>query len=169
MEVGQKIGTEKAEAVFRRYADMIYRVALHNLDDPADADDILQEVCLVLLTKKIPEDEEHLKSWLIRVTINKCRDLSRSFWRRNRKSIDDYRRNRKSIDDYKELEAENPPEIMAELQSLSESYRNIIYLYYYEEYTVSEIAQLLRMNVNTVKSGLRRARDQLKKLLTEAE
>lgn len=159
MEVGQKIGTEKAEAVFRRYADMIYRVALHNLDDPADADDILQEVCLTLLTKKIPEDEEHLKSWLIRVTINKCRDLSRSFWRRNRKSIDDY----------EELEAEKPPEIMVELQSLSESYRNIIYLYYYEEYTVSEIAQLLRMNVNTVKSGLRRARDQLKKLLTEAE
>nr|WP_316622546.1 sigma-70 family RNA polymerase sigma factor [uncultured Ruminococcus sp.] len=157
--MGQKIGTEKAEAVFRRYADMIYRVALHNLDDPADADDILQEVCLVLLTKKLPEEEEHLKSWLIRVTINKCRDLSRSFWRRNRKSIDDY----------EELKAEKPPEIMAELQSLSESYRNIIYLYYYEEYTVSEIAQLLRMNVNTVKSGLRRARDQLKKLLTEAE
>lgn len=157
--MGQKIGTEKAEAVFRRYADMIYRVALHNLDDPADADDILQEVCLILLTKKIPEEEEHLKSWLIRVTINKCRDLSRSFWRRNRKSIDDY----------EDLEAEKPPEIMAELQSLSESYRNIIYLYYYEEYTVSEIAQLLRMNVNTVKSGLRRARDQLKKLLTEAE
>lgn len=157
--MGQKIGTEKAEAVFRRYADMIYRVALHNLDDPADADDILQEVCLILLTKKIPEDEEHLKSWLIRVTINKCRDLSRSFWRRNRKSIDDY----------EDIESEKPPEIMAELQSLSESYRNIIYLYYYEEYTVSEIAQLLRMNVNTVKSGLRRARDQLKKLLTEAE
>lgn len=157
--MGQKTGTEKAEAVFRRYADMIYRVALHNLDDPADADDILQEVCLVLLTKKLPEDEEHLKSWLIRVTINKCRDLSRSFWRRNRKSIDDY----------EDIEAEKPPEIMAELQSLSESYRNIIYLYYYEEYTVSEIAQLLRMNVNTVKSGLRRARDQLKKLLTEAE
>ena len=157
--MGQKIGTEKAEAVFRRYADMIYRVALHNLDDPADADDILQEVCLTLLTKKIPEDEEHLKSWLIRVTINKCRDLSRSFWRRNRKSIDDY----------EDIEAEKPPEIMAELQSLSESYRNIIYLYYYEEYTVSEIAQLLHMNVNTVKSGLRRARDQLKKMLTEAE
>ncbi len=157
--MGQKIGTEKAEAVFRRYADMIYRVALHNLDDPADADDILQEVCLILLTKKIPEDEEHLKSWLIRVTINKCRDLSRSFWRKNRKSIDDY----------EELEAENPPEIMAELQSLSESYRNIIYLYYYEEYTVSEIAQLLRMNVNTVKSGLRRAREKLKKLLTQEE
>ena len=159
MEVGQKIGTEKAEAVFRRYADMIYRVALHNLSNPADAEDILQEVCLVLLTKKIPEREEHLKRWLIRVTINKCRDLSRS-----------YRRRRwESIDDYGHLEAEKPPEIISELQSLPENYRNIIYLYYYEKYTVSEIAEILRMNVNTVKSGLRRARDQLKKLLTEAE
>ena len=157
MEVGRQIGTEKAEAVFRQYADMIYRVALHNLKNPADADDVLQEVCLVLITKKIPEDEEHLKRWLIRVTINKCRDLSRS-----------YRRRRwESIDDYEHLEAEKPPEIISELQSLPENYRNIIYLYYYEKYTVSEIAEILRMNVNTVKSGLRRGREQLKKLLTD--
>lgn len=155
----QKIGTVKAEAIFRQYADMIYRVALHNLDHPADADDILQEVCLILLTKRIPQDEEHLKRWLIRVTINKCRDLSRS-----------YRRHRwESIDDYEHLEAEKPPELLGELQSLPENYRNIIYLYYYEEYTVSEIADILRMNVNTVKSGLRRARDQLKKLLSETD
>lgn len=152
-----KIGTEQAEAVFRQYADLIYRVALHNLKNPADAEDILQEVCLVLMTRKIPGQEDHLKRWLIRVTINKCRDLSRSFWRRNRESLDDYTH----------LEAEKPPEIPEELQELPKNYRNIIYLYYFEEYTVSEIAEILRMNVNTVKSGLRRARDQLKKLLTE--
>ena len=153
----RKVGTEQAETIFRRYADMIYRVALHNLKNQDDADDILQEVCLVLITKRIPEDEEHLKRWLIRVTINKCRDLSRSFWRRNRESINDY----------EHLEAEKPPEVLEELQELSENYRNIIYLYYYEEYTVSEIAEILRMNVNTVKSGLRRAREQLKKSLSD--
>ena len=157
--MGHRIGTEKAEAVFRQYADMIYRVALHNLSNPADADDILQEVCLVLLTKKFPEDEEHLKRWLIRVTINKCRDLSRSYRRRGWERLEDHT----------DLEAEKPPEILAELQSLPENYRNIIYLYYYEKYTVSEIAEILRMNVNTVKSGLQRARKQLKKLLTETE
>lgn len=155
--MGKMIGTENAESIFRRYADMIYRVALHNLKNPADAEDILQEVCLVLLTKKNPEDEEHLKRWLIRVTINKCRDLSRSFWRRNRESLEDY--------DY--LEADKPPEILEDLQMLSESYRNIIYLFYYEKYTVSEIAEILHMNVNTVKSGLRRAREQLRKVLTD--
>lgn len=157
--MGKRIGTEKAEAVFRQYADMIYRVALHNLSNPADADDILQDVCLVLLTKKIPEDEEHLKRWLIRVTINKCRDLSRAYRQRGWESIEDHAY----------LEAEKPPEILAELQSLPENYRNIIYLYYYEKYTVSEIGDILRMNVNTVKSGLRRGREKLKKLLTETD
>ena len=159
MEVEHKIGTEQAEAVFRRYADMIYRIALHDLKDPADAEDILQEVCLVLMTKRVPDDEEHLKRWLIRVTINKCRDLSRSFWRRNRESIDDY----------EHLEADKPPEIIEELRQLPENYRNIIYLYYYEEYTVSEIADILKMNVNTVKSGLRRARERLKSYLTDTQ
>lgn len=159
MEVEQKIGTEHAEAIFRQYADMIYRIALHNLKNPADADDILQEVCLVLITKPIPEDEEHLKRWLIRVTINKCRDLSRSYWRRNRESLDDY----------EHIEAQEPPGIPEEVQELPERYRNIIYLYYCEEYTVSEIAEILRMNVNTVKSGLRRAREQLRKLLTDSD
>ncbi len=157
--MGQKIGTEQAETLFRQYADLIYRVALHNLKNPADAEDILQEVCLVLMTKRLPEQEEHLKRWLIRVTINKCRDLSRSFWRRNRESIDDY----------EHLPAEPPPEIFLDLQTLPEHYRNIIFLYYYEEYTVSEIADILHMNVNTVKSGLRRAREQLKKQLTETD
>lgn len=153
--MGRKSDFGTAEAIFRQHADLIYRVALHNLQNPADAEDILQEVCLVLLTKRIPEDEEHRKRWLIRVTINKCRDLSRSYWRRNRESLDDYQH----------LRAEEPPGVMEELEELSESYRNIIYLYYYEEYTVSEIAEILKKNVNTVKSGLRRAREQLKETL----
>lgn len=151
------IGTEKAEAIFRQHADMIYRVALHNLKNSADAEDILQEVCLVLMTKSPPENEEHLKRWLVRVTVNKCRDLSRSFWRRKRESIDDY----------EHLEADKPRSIIEEIGELPEKYRNIIYLYYYEEYTVSEIAQILGMNINTVKSGLQRARKQLRELLTE--
>lgn len=154
-----RIGTDQAESIFRQYADMIYRVALHNLKDPADADDILGEVCLVLMTKKVPDEEQHLKRWLIRVTVNKCRDLSRSFWRRNRESIDDY----------EHIEAPPPNGFPEEVQNLPENYRNIIYLYYYEEYTVSEIADILNMNVNTVKSGLKRAREQLKRLLKDSD
>ena len=72
-----------------------------------------------------------------------------------------------NIDDFTHLQADPPEEILEELWELSEQQRNIIYLYYYESCTVSEIARILGMNVNTVKSGLQRARVKLKELLTE--
>lgn len=155
--MGNISGTEKAEQVFREYADMIYRIALHNLSSSADAEDILQEVCLVLMTKPSPEDEVHLKRWLIRVTINKCKNFKRSFWQRNRQSIDDF----------SYITAPEKREMMEELYSLPENYRNIIFLYYFEEYTIPEIAEILEKNENTVKSSLQRARKRLKKILTE--
>lgn len=136
---------------------MIYRVALHRLENTSDAEDVLQEVCLALMTKDPPEDEEHLKRWLIRVTLNKCSNLKRSFWRRKRESLDDYAH----------LEAAPVPSLPPELYELSENDRTIIYLYYFEDYTVSEIAEILGKNVNTVKSSLQRARKRLKTLLTE--
>ena len=154
-----KFGTAKTELVFRQYADMIYRVALHNLRNSADAEDILQEVCLALMTGNPPDDEPHLKRWLIRVTLNKCKNLKRSFWRRNRESIEDYTH----------LPAPEIPAIPDEIYALSENYRSIIYLYYFEDYTVSEIAEILHKNENTVKSSLQRARKKLKTLLTEEE
>ena len=68
-----KLGTEEAEQIIRQYSDMIYRIAVHNLSNIADAEDILQDVCISLLTKCPKQrDSEHLKAWLIRVTINKC-------------------------------------------------------------------------------------------------
>lgn len=154
-----KFGTAKTELVFRQYADMIYRVALHNLRNSADAEDILQEVCLALMTGSPPDDEPHLKRWLIRVTLNKCKNLKRSFWRRNRESIEDYTH----------LPAPPISPIPDEIYDLPENYRNIIYLYYFEDYTVPEIAEILHKNDNTVKSSLQRARKKLKKLLTEEE
>ena len=71
-----------------RYQSMVYRVALHALGSPQDADDAVQEVFLRLYTAKKPlEGEEHLRRWLLRVTVNHCRDVLRSPWRR-RVSLD---------------------------------------------------------------------------------
>lgn len=154
-----KFGTAKTELVFRQYADMIYRIALHNLSNSADAEDILQEVCLALMTGNPPDGGEHLKRWLIRVTLNKCKNLKRSFWRRNRESLEDYTH----------LQAPESSGIPDEIYKLSENHRNIIYLYYFEDYTVPEIAEILHKNENTVKSSLQRARKKLKKLLSEEE
>ena len=71
----------KIEQVIVKYADMIFRIAYQNLKSKADAEDIFQEVCVTLLTKNPPlDDEKHLKYWLIRVTINKCNNFHKSFW-----------------------------------------------------------------------------------------
>ena len=79
----------KIEQVIVKYADMIFRIAYQNLKSKADAEDIFQEVCVTLLTKNPPlDDEKHLKYWLIRVTINKCNNFHKSFWHNKIESID---------------------------------------------------------------------------------
>ena len=143
-----KIGTEKAEQLIREYSDMIYRIAVHNLKNTADAEDIMQEVCIELLTKCPHEkDSSYIKFWLIRVTINKCNSFRRLVWQSRRESLDDYLH----------LEAPQHRSVMEEIWQLPKTDRNIIYLYYYESYTIAEIARILNKKTNTVSSTLRRA------------
>lgn len=150
--------TEKAEKIVRKYADMIYRIALQNLKNPADAEDIFQEVCMALLTKNAPlDDDVHIKSWLIRVTINKCINFSKSLWQSRTDSIDDHT----------ELTAPETKLVMEELNLLSPDYKNVIYLYYYEDYTIPEIAKILGKSKHTISSQLQRARKKLKNILEE--
>ena len=152
---------ERAEQIMRQHADMIYRIALQNLKNEADAQDVFQEVCLSLLTKNAPlDDDVHIKHWLIRVTINKCKNIKKSLWHQKIEPLDlDYSKGGKDqrIDEF-EL-----------LYTLPKSYRNIIYLYYFEEYTVPEIAQILGENKHTVNSRLQRSRKKLKKILEEGD
>ena len=156
----EKLGTEQAERIIRTYSDMVYRIALHNLRNIQDAEDVLQDVFLAFL-KNPPEveSEEHLKAWLIRAAIHKSGSVRRLFWRRKRESLEDHA----------ELEAPEQREVLEEIRQLPKDYRNIIYLYYYESYTIAEIAQILGKNRNTVSSALQRARKKLKRLLTEGE
>lgn len=150
--------SELIESIIRKYADMIYRIAYQNTGSFADADDILQEVSIALITKDAPlEDETYLKSWLIRVTINKCRDLHRHL-----KVIET-----EPLEEHEDIPTKEKRDIMEEVQQLPETYRTIIYLYYYENYTLQEIADTMQKSINTVSSGLQRARKQLKTILTE--
>ena len=157
-------GTDKSreqliEHAIRKHADMIYRIAYQSLKNRHDAEDILQEVSLCLVTKNAPlGDEAHLKNWLIRLTLNKCRDFHKSF----------FRKNSEPLDEHLELEAPERQEVLEEIFKLPRDYSVIIYLYYYEAYTISEIAEILGKNPNTVSSSLQRARKRLKKLIKEA-
>ncbi len=152
-------GTEKTiEDIIRTYADMIFRIAYSNLKSSADAEDIFQEVCLSLITKSPPLDNpEHLKRWIIRVTINKCHNFRKSFWQSRTEPIELHT----------ELAAPEVKTVMEELWQLPRQYRNVIYLYYYESYTISEIAQITGKSANTISSQLQRARKKLTNILSE--
>lgn len=151
---------DRAEQIIREHADMIYRIALQNLKNPDDASDIFQEVCLSLMTKNAPLfDDAHIKNWLIRVTINKCKNFKKSLWQNKVEPLDNHF----------DLPSPQSESVIDDLYALPVLYRNVLYLYYYEEYTVPEIAEILGKNKHTVNSALQRARKRLKTLLQEGE
>ena len=142
-----------------KYLDMVLRIAYQNTQNYSDAEDVAQEVFIKLMKQQQFNDEGHMKAWLIRVTVNQCKDLKKSFWHRNTVAISEDLR---SPDD-------TAKDIWAELRKLPKDQRNVIYLYYYEEYTVPEIAQIIGRKVNTVSSWLTRGRKRLKQILEKGD
>lgn len=143
--------------VVEKFSDMIFRIAYQNLFNISDAEDVVQDVFVKLLEQKNKcfNDYEHLKSWLIRVTINKCLDYKKSFFRKNTVPLENF-------DIPYEREELG---VMEGLRRLPEDYRNILYLFYYEGYTIKEIAEILGKKQNTVNSKLTRGRKKLRKIL----
>lgn len=145
-----------------QFQDMVYRAALHALGNPQDADDAVQEVFLRLFREKKPFDgEEHLRRWLLRVTVNYCRDVLKSPWRKRRASL-------KELPETPVFDKPEQAALYREVMSLPEKYRTVLNLFYYEELTVREIAELLGIRQSTVTTRLSRARTQLKETLGEA-
>lgn len=143
--------------IVERYADMVLRIAYQNLKNKADAEDVTQEVFVRLVQANALEDEEHVKAWLIRVAINLCKDFRKTAWFRKRTSL---------TTDWQPF-SEEQQNLLEELWRLPSKDCNIIYLYYYEGYSVPEIARILHKNENTLSSQLSRARKKLKCLLVE--
>lgn len=158
---------EQIEAMLAEYGDMVYRMAIVQVKKQDVAEDIYQTVWLRLLQqKKTIEPEEHLKAWLLRTTINCCKDYWKSAWIQ-RISGQDAGQIETTLSETPEEEQEG---VLTEcMQRLPEKYRTIIHLYYYEEYKCKEIAVMLRVSENTVVSRLARGREKLKKLLDEEE
>lgn len=153
---------EQYTDLVKKYIDTVFRVALNYLKDPTEADDITQNVFEKLLYRKEPfGSDAHIKYWLIRVTINECKHLLRSPWRRH-ESLEAYTRT---------LAFEDPKQsdLFVAVMELPQKYRLPIYLYYYEGYTTREIAELLRIPDGTVCTNLRRGRQLLQKTLQEVD
>lgn len=151
------------EDAFQQYGDRVFSAAFSICQNKEDADDAVQDTFLTYYTRKKDYiDETHLKAWLLRVAINRAKDITGAFWRRNRVSWEDY---------MDELEFEEPEdrELFEAVMRLPEKYRIVIHLFYYEEYTIDEISATLRSRPGTVKSQLSRGRKLLKSMLTEVE
>ncbi|WP_298035152.1 RNA polymerase sigma factor [uncultured Dysosmobacter sp.] len=147
-------------AAAERYLDMAYRIALNWFRSVPDAEDAAQEALLRLWrAETVFLDEDHLRRWLARVTLNVCKDISRSPWRRHTVSLEMVREPAFS-DPARE-------ELFRAVMAMPGKYRIPLYLYYYEGYSVAEVGELLRLNPSTVQTRLARARAKLKTELTE--
>lgn len=144
----------------QRYMDTIFRIAYSYLRSQTDADDVTQDVLIQLYkTDTAFESDDHLKHWLIRVTVNRCKNIFRSPWRK----VED-------IADYENsltFEAPEHRELFDAVMALDKRYRLPVLLYYYEGYSQKEIAGLLSLPEETVRTRLFRARGKLKATLTE--
>ena len=152
----------QTEILIDKYRDRLFAAAFSVCKNAEDADDVVQETFIKYHTQTRQfESEEHIKYWLIRVTINESKKALRSPWRKT-----------EPIEDYASTIAFSAPEqgeVFAALMELPEKYRTALYLYYVEEYSSSEIARILKMPQSTVLSHLSRGRELLKRKLKEAE
>lgn len=139
-----------------KYKDNVYAIAFNYFRNKYDAEDVVQEVFIKLYGfKKSFESEEHIRNWLIRVTINQCKKITFSSWFKKKVTLEDY---------INELQYEDlsESELMMDVMKLPKKYRMVIHLYYYEDYSVKEISKILKLSETAVSTRLMRAREMLK-------
>ena len=178
-----------------RYSDMLFRLCYMRLRNVQDAEDAVQEVFYQYLRKpQVFESPEHEKAWLLKVSLNVCRKMWRSAWRRHRSDwqpLDAGSDNgdwmeRGSFEQYTgqngQYTGESAPlsepeeyavrqeesrRLLQAVLALPEKYRDVIHLFYYEELSVKEISQITGGGVSTITSRLTRGRELLKRSLKE--
>ena len=160
-EFRQELSTKE---LLEMYSSTVYRIAYSHTHNKADAEDITQNVFLKYISAdKKWRSEEHRKAWLIRVAVNCTHDFVTSAHYRYRADAEELPDNGNE-DSY---EIEEKSSVYYAVQSLSEKYRIPIYLFYYEDMSIAEIAKVTCTKESTVKSQLSRARDMLRKILKE--
>ena len=144
--------------VFNRQFELVYRVAMIYTKNAADAEGAAQSVFLKLIEKKVEfTDENHEKAWFITATRNHCKDMLRSFWRRE---VD--------LGEIPEQpDSSSQSTALSVMMNLPPKYREVLYMYYYEGYSVREISKILHRKESTVQTQLSAGREKLKPLLIE--
>ena len=144
-----------------KYKQNIYAVSFSITKNREDAEDVVQDTFYqYYATKKEFDSEEHIKAWLLRVAINKSKNMVTSFWKKKKVSMDDY---------IETLSFDTPEskDLFETVLLLPDKYKVVIHLFYYEDYSVKEIAKVLGISESNVKVRLNRGRSILKERLKE--
>lgn len=150
---------EELNQAIEQHSDTVRRLCMIHLKNYADTEDIFQMVFMkYVLSPVVFETPEHEKAWIIRVTINACKDLLKSFFHSRTVSIDEALQLAAPI-------SEDYQDVLQAVLSLPTKYRQVVYLHYYEGYTAPQISQLLGKNLNTIYTLLRRSKGMLKEKL----
>lgn len=160
------MGTKQWTSIteFREFYDRqvkrVYRLAMVLMGNISDAEDVTQTVFLKAWEKK-PDfrDSDHEIAWILTTTRNQCKDIHKSFYRRKRTDLEN------ASEPQVTLETQMDSEIWEALQSLTEKYRMVLYLYYYEGYSVRELSVILGRRESTLQTQLATGRKQIKSLL----
>ena len=149
----------EVQNAIEQYGDMIRRICFVHMKKEADVEDVFQNVFFKYATKDIVfTSQEHEKAWLIHVSINECQSLLRRWFQRNVTLCED-------LSVYGMDTTPDYPELITHVLKLKESYRDVIYLHYYEGYKISEIANILQRKENTIHTWMKRAKAELKDML----
>ena len=155
------INMNSLEPVYEKYKDNIFAIGFNYFKNSIEADDVVQETFLKLARSgKEFENEEHLRNWLIRVAVNECKRVSLSSWVKKKVSLEEYTG---QIDFDKNEESR----VFTAVMSLPKKYRQVIHLYYYEDCSTAEIADILGISRTAVTTRLLRGRKKLKQDLLE--
>lgn len=139
--------------ILEKYADTVYRLAFSRTKSSHDAEDIMQNVFMKFIKSDVNfKSEEHIKAWLIKVTINLSKNLLTSAWFRKTTALED--------DLVVTMNEES--EVYKFVLDLPTKYRTVIHLFYYEDMTTANIAEVLNIKESTVRSQLHRARNMLR-------
>lgn len=152
-------GEQEVNRAVELYADTVRRICMIHLKNYDDTEDIFQTVFLkYALSSECFENLDHEKAWIIRVTINACKDMLKSFFRNKTISIDELIEKPDQLqNDYRE--------VLEAVIALPQKYRDVIYLHYYEGYNAPEMGRILGKNPNTIYTLLTRAREMLREKL----
>lgn len=149
------------EWLIKEYQTNLFVTAFNVCKNAEDAKDVVQDTFIAYHTSNTEfNDEQHIRAWLFRITVNKAKDIRKSFWHRNKMPLEDY------IESLP-FETKEDSNLFGTVMHLPEKYRIVIHLFYYEDWNIREISEILHISEGNVKVRLSRGRALLKDVLKE--